>query len=106
MSEYEAVINEIGSFGPAQRQVFILVSLFEAPAVWGLLVHPVFASRKMPWSCEYSNGTNLDTSQSNITDWMAGNCTLFEASQCENLTYTGDYTSVVSEVSILLSLFL
>ena len=102
MSEYEAVIDEIGSFGPSQREVFILVSLFEAPVAWGLLVHPVFASRMMPWYCDSSNGTS-DTSslsgQTNMTDWLLSNCTMYEASQCENVVYFGDYSSVVSEVS-------
>ena len=104
MSEYEAVIDEIGSFGPAQIQVFILVSLFEAPVAWGLLVHPVFASRKVPWSCAYDNGTGglggFD-SPSNATSWLEGNCTLLEMSQCGSVIFSTEYSSVVSEVRMI-----
>ena len=45
MSEYEAVIEDLGAFGPAQIQTFIMVTLFEMPCAWGIFVHPVFAGR-------------------------------------------------------------
>ena len=105
MSDYETVISDLGGFGPAQVQIFILVSMFETPVAWALLVHPVFAARTPPWTCnlddpEHTMGTPTTGIPSNVTSntRIHGNCTLYDDGQCSNVEY-GEYTSIVSEVN-------
>ena len=102
MSEYEAVIEDLGAFGPSQIQTFILVTLFEMPAAWGIFVHPVFAGRAVPWTCDSGDtanttGTLSCTSNSSSSDWSQ-NCT----AHCDSIEYCGEMTTIVSEVRIVM----
>lgn len=56
MGDFDEMIDSIGAFGPYQRQVFILVSVFETPAAWAMLL-PIFSGASPNWWCEiYSKG--------------------------------------------------
>ncbi|KAH3834353.1 organic cation transporter protein-like [Dreissena polymorpha] len=50
MSEYEKVLEQLGSFGPYQRRAFLLVSMFETPLAWAMLT-PILLNYKPDWYC-------------------------------------------------------
>ena len=57
MNDFDALLHSLGAFGPYQRQIFILVSAFETPAAWAMLL-PVFVGMKPDWSCHMPGKIN------------------------------------------------
>ena len=98
MSEYEKVLKQLGSLGPLkyfgkyQVRVFIIVSMFETPAAWAMLL-PILINAKPDWICTDSNtsgSTQNTTSQGCTVDNKA----------CSGIKYTGEFTSIISEVHL------
>ena len=107
MSEYEQVLKQIGSFGPCQRKVFILVSMFETPAAWAMLL-PILLNVTPKWICTSShiNSTFNDSgswniSQHNISDAETTNVCSADGNVCPGIQFTDDFTSIVSEVNMI-----
>lgn len=113
MSEYEKILKQIGSFGPFQRRVFILVSMFETPAAWAMLL-PILLHATPDWTCpgvetghNYSNvsGSYLSDRQTDtnlsMSDYGNASSTIntcqASGDRCPGLVFTGPFTSVVSE---------
>ena len=97
MSEFEEIIEHLGAFGPYQVRVFLLVSAFETPAAWAMLL-PVFAQAKPAWECPSArdpvSGDDLNvTVNSTVTEHCAP-----DGQICDDANYTSDFTSIVSEV--------
>lgn len=98
--EFEDILHGVGSFGPFQVMVFIVVSLFETPAAWAMFL-PVFIHRQVRWVCK--NDTYHDKFNDTETNktWSDGmnrsNCNRCPESERQ---YLDDFTSIVSEVSI------
>jgi len=114
MSAYEAVLKELGSFGPFQRRVFILVSMFETPAAWAMLL-PVLLNNVPSWTCIFNEGQssqlttnslgyNQTTNQSSV-DFVGNNstmkCQAVDAGMCKEIKFMDDFTSVISEVCLI-----
>ena len=102
---FDELLSQIGSFGPFQIRVFILVSAFEAPAAWMLLQH-VFAAARPSWVCPSADrGGNSTSAGGAWTMSMPAEnstgCTPY-GSVCPGRVYTSDYTSIVTEVSSLI----
>ena len=94
--EYEDIIEKLGSFGPFQIRVFILVSMFETPAAWYMLL-PVFTGAVPAWTCPSTPSLNNNTESNNTDMDMA--C-MPDNSVCSGISYTDEFTSIVSEVNI------
>ncbi len=71
-------------------RVFLLVSAFETPAAWAMLL-PVFAHAKPEWTC--GDGAADGNATGNATEQCIAN-----GSICDGANYTSDFTSIVSEV--------
>ncbi|OWF37778.1 organic cation transporter protein-like [Mizuhopecten yessoensis] len=99
MSEYESILHKIGSFGPYQRRVFILVSMFETPAAWAMLL-PIVLHATPDWECPifgHGNSSTFNLSEaSNSSSFTVNEC-LPDGSQCPGLQFTGPFSSIVSE---------
>ena len=92
MSEFEEIIEHLGAFGPYQVRVFLLVSAFETPAAWAMLL-PVFAHAKPTWECLVPEmGVNLTSNGSSIEQCTA------DGYICDDANFSSDLTSIVSEV--------
>ncbi len=105
MHEFEEIIEEVGAFGPYQIRVFILVSAFETPAAWAMLL-PVFAAATPTWKCPVSyiidNGTVGNISMdANFTEAMCN----ADGFMCEGAKLTSGFTSIKSEVFFLHFMF-
>ena len=112
MHEFEKVIQEVGAFGPFQVRVFLLVSAFETPAAWAMLL-PVFAAAKPTWRCpsgyhdnytlhgnssvSYPHGNDVTESIPN-TSHTGQECTA-DGTLCPGVEFTSDFTSIATEVS-------
>ena len=97
MSAFEEMLNDIGTFGPYQIRVFVLVSAFETPAAWAMLL-PVFAGAKPTWICPEQNiSLYYDNDNSSATNSTSNWCGP-QGEICTGLEYTSDFTSVVTEV--------
>ncbi|XP_033750131.1 organic cation transporter protein-like [Pecten maximus] len=99
MSVYETILHKIGSFGPFQRRVFILVSMFETPAAWAMLL-PILLHATPDWECpdfQDNNTSSTNLSYATNTSSFVGNKCLPDGSQCQGLQFTGPFTSIVSE---------
>ena len=57
MSDFDSVLDSLGGFGSYQRQVFLLVSAFETPAAWVMLL-PVFIGAAPKWWLSPQPGKN------------------------------------------------
>ncbi|CAH1796783.1 unnamed protein product [Owenia fusiformis] len=120
-NQFEDVIEQLGGFGPYQRRIFLLVSLFETPAAWAMLL-PVFTGATPTWSCPLMmNYTYTNHDNENVTgdhhgnrtvdhhgNYSSGNMTYAETgacssdgSICQSVQYSKDYTSVVSEWGLI-----
>ncbi|KAL5004057.1 hypothetical protein ScPMuIL_017513 [Solemya velum] len=107
MSEYEKILREIGAFGPYQVRVFILVSMFETPLAWAMLL-PMLLNGAPDWSCgvDVSNITDVWTNNTvNVTrsHWVnqtSDTCSS-DGGVCENITFSKEYTSIVTEFSLI-----
>ena len=100
MADFEAVLKDVGEFGPFQVRLFLLVSMFETPAAWALFLN-VFAAAKPDWRCLTYDGDNtshVDSYNASVSNASAA-CT--DSGQlCDGIVYTSDFTSIVSEVNI------
>ncbi|XP_067666322.1 organic cation transporter protein-like [Haliotis asinina] len=111
MSEYEAVLTDLRPFGPFQVQVFILVSAFETPLAWAMLL-PIFTSAKPPWTC---GSVSVDTGQlvnssllkalnsSNMSVVQEAEC-LPSGELCQGMMFSEEFTSILSEWGLMCSL--
>ena len=90
MSEYEKILEDIGPFGPFQVRIFLLVSLFETPLAWAMLV-PIFTASNPGTAC--LDSTDTDQRYGDICDTVNGTAV------CGNIGFKSDFTSIVSEVS-------
>ncbi|KAJ8304097.1 hypothetical protein KUTeg_017680, partial [Tegillarca granosa] len=112
MSEYEAVLKKLGSFGPFQRRVFILVSMFETPAAWAMLL-PILLSASPDYTCSgpinVTNG-NYDegvTASLNVSSTLnLNNSTLLNTCfknnhVCPGIKFIGGFTSIISEWNLV-----
>ncbi len=98
MSEFEAVLEQLGAFGPYQVRVFLLVSAFETPAAWAMLL-PVFAHAKPSWICpalEVNNTQGPDPS--NVT--VRYDQCMPSGDICQGANFTSGFTSIITEVII------
>ena len=123
MSEFEEMLEEVGTFGPFQVTIFILVSLFEMPAAWAMVL-PVFTAATPMWECQKTNRTG-DHSNASVTATMSdisqtlgfdvsgrdlmnmtmreddsdmGRCELLMAGRCQQVVYQEHFTSIITEV--------
>ncbi|CAL1525927.1 unnamed protein product [Lymnaea stagnalis] len=85
MSEYENVLQKIRPFGPYQIRTFILVSLFETPLAWAMLV-PIFSAANPGYFC--SSPVANKTSDSSL---------ICNKNACQTIQFNQDFTSIVSE---------
>ena len=108
--EYEKVLKDLGSFGPYQRRVFVLVSLFETPAAWAMLL-PIFLGHKPEWTClglaesvdnstvGYNKSSSGNASYIHINgSTHTGSICLADGGVCPGIQFVDDFTSIVSEV--------
>ena len=104
MTQFDDILDDLGSFGPFQLRLFLVVSLFETPAAWSMFL-PVFVSAKPTWRCPVWSpdfGSSNTTTAANYTE---NTCT--EANGiCAGIEYTSEFTSIVSEVNVSLDPFL
>lgn len=98
MNEFERVLKQLGSFGAYQRRVFILVSMFETPVAWAMLL-PIFLNVVPDWKClgpsNVSIASNLSLNSSSVlpVEQCAAN-----GSICPQAVLTEDIYTIVSEV--------
>ncbi|XP_076101360.1 organic cation transporter protein-like [Mytilus galloprovincialis] len=98
MSEYEAVLKQLGSYGPLhyfgkyQFRVFIIVSLFETPAAWAMLL-PILINAKPTWTCYEDNGN----ATRNMTQNYTMNACAADNKMCAAMKFSEDFTSIISE---------
>ncbi|XP_046357158.2 organic cation transporter protein-like [Haliotis rufescens] len=110
MSEYEAVLTGLRPFGPYQIRVFILVSAFETPLAWAMLL-PIFTSAKPPWTCGsvsmdtgYSvNSTSLRASNSSNVSAVEAAACLPSGQLCPGMRFSDEFTSILSEWGLVCS---
>lgn len=50
MATFEEFLAEVNDFGPFQVTIFVLVSLFELPAAWAMVL-PLFTAATPEWDC-------------------------------------------------------
>ncbi|BFZ01342.1 hypothetical protein BsWGS_04381 [Bradybaena similaris] len=98
MSEYEAVLEQIKAFGPFQIRTFVLVSLFEAPLAWAMLV-PMFTAAKPRFYCSTPPAYNQssDFTHTNITNMQESEVCSANISTCPGIEFDTEFTSIVSE---------
>ncbi|XP_060074393.1 organic cation transporter protein-like [Ylistrum balloti] len=99
MSEYENILHKIGSFGPFQRRVFVLVSMFETPAAWAMLL-PIILHATPDWTCSgfgHNNTSSVNLSEATNSSSLMVNKCLPDGMQCPGLQFDGSFTSIVSE---------
>ena len=98
MNEFERVLKQLGSFGAYQRRVFILVSMFETPVAWAMLL-PIFLNVVPDWKClgpsNVSIASNLSLNSSN--ELPVKQCAA-NGSICPQAVFTEDIYSIVREV--------
>ena len=98
MSEFENVIEDLGSFGPYQIRIFVLVSLFEIPCAWAMLL-PVFIGAMPKWECLITGNSSMVQNSSFIeTNATVGGCTK-DNRPCEGMKFSSEFTSIVTEVN-------
>lgn len=110
MRDFDDILDEIGSFGPFQITVFLLVSIFETPTAWAMFLQ-VFVAADQPWTCSSLLSYNL-TSGDNLIHVTSVNrslyaedsfgtaqlCELIANGSCGEILFMGDFTTVISEV--------
>lgn len=110
MAEFEHIFDEVGAFGPYQVRIFILVSFFETPAAWAMLL-PVFTSANPKWTCGSDDDLMLNTSTLLYSNHSkSNNQTLLSTAHnatctadniiCDDALFEDDFTSIASEVSV------
>ena len=107
--EFEDVVERLGSFGPYQCLVFFLISLADIFGAFAMLV-PVFSGATPDWSCNSSeSGIERVNSSTylNITGNTHDKCyTRNSSGVCADMTFTGDFTSIVSQVRLFNYVFI
>lgn len=94
MKEYEKILEDIRPFGPFQIRVFLLVSMFETPLAWAMLL-PMFTSAKPEELCIVHENNNTTGSKQDEC-WDKG----ANGSSCH---FSNSFTSIVTEVSFSIS---
>lgn len=102
MLEFENVLRQLGSFGPYQRRVFVLVSMFETPVAWAMLL-PIFLNVVPEWKCPDSSNASLTYNSSftsNISFPLSINVKKCSESGllCPEASFTKEIQTIVSEV--------
>ncbi|GFO41936.1 solute carrier family 22 member 15-like [Plakobranchus ocellatus] len=95
MSEYENILQQIRPFGPFQVRLFVLVSFFETPLAWAMLV-PIFTAANPGFFC---SGINLSFNSSLDDDVCERNKTT-----CPSLSANTEFTSIVTEWHLICDL--
>ncbi|KAJ8304939.1 hypothetical protein KUTeg_018522 [Tegillarca granosa] len=75
------ILRDLHQFGSFQRKVFILVSLFDLPSAWSMIL-PVFIGGNPGWTCPVA-GNYADYSKS--LNFTIDTCSA-DGSICEGLT--------------------
>ncbi|KAK7469872.1 hypothetical protein BaRGS_00036092 [Batillaria attramentaria] len=91
MEEYEKILKDIRPFGPFQVRVFVLVSMFETPLAWAMLL-PMFTSASPDFVCE----TESNNSQSINSSEALHNGSTATANQTK-CQPADSFTSIVTE---------
>ncbi|XP_005098324.1 organic cation transporter protein [Aplysia californica] len=102
MSEYESILEQIRPFGPFQVRIFVLVSLFETPLAWAMLV-PIFTASNPGSYCSYMDpdkNQSLGAFSSYNSSSSVDTCSKNE-SVCGEVVFKSTFTSVVSEWSLI-----
>lgn len=103
MSEYEEILRDLHQFGSFQKRVFILVSFFDLPSAWSMIL-PVFVGANPGWTCpvagNFSDDENLTTNSLNVT---TDTCSA-DGSMCDGFSFNKDFTSILTEVSMFIVL--
>lgn len=102
MLEFENVLRQLGSFGPYQRRVFVLVSMFETPVAWAMLL-PIFLNVVPEWKCPDTTNASLvynSSFTSNISFPLSINDKSCSESGllCPEASFTKEIQTIVSEV--------
>ncbi|XP_050402198.1 organic cation transporter protein isoform X1 [Patella vulgata] len=99
MSDFESIIEKLRPFGPYQIRVFMLVSLFETPLAWAMLL-PIFTSARPSWTCDGPNFTNIS---SNLTISNQKNINSCTPSQdvCSGVNFSNEFTSIITEWKLI-----
>ena len=102
MSEYEDILNEIRPFGPYQRRVFILVSMFETPLAWAMLL-PIFTSASPSATTGHSsmNISGSVTKEAAMLNDINDSVCLQSGAVYPHVVFNDSFTSIVSEVSFI-----
>lgn len=106
MVDFEDILERIGKFGPFQIILYILVSMFEAPGNWGIML-PIFSSAMPDFKCPVFGGTENGEDRPtegiflNVTPYRNQSVGACDAGNdvCPGIEYTSAFTSVISEVS-------
>ncbi|KAJ8304585.1 hypothetical protein KUTeg_018168 [Tegillarca granosa] len=97
MSEYEEILLDLHQFGSFQRRVFLLVSLFDLPSAWSMIL-PVYIGGNPGWTCpvaeNYTDDKNISSKSLNFN---IDTCSA-DDSICEGLSFNKDFTSILTEV--------
>lgn len=105
MLEFENVLRQLGSFGPYQRRVFVLVSMFETPVAWAMLL-PIFLNVVPEWKCSDSSNASL-TYNSSFTSNISFPLSINDKScsesglLCPEASFTKEIQTIVSEWSLV-----
>ncbi|KAI0220240.1 Organic cation transporter protein [Lamellibrachia satsuma] len=106
MSQFDEVLDELGSFGPFQLRLFLVVSLFETPAAWAMFL-PVFIAAKPTWRCPVPSSDDfsynidmLNTTINKTMKYTENSCTESNT-VCTGIEYTSNFTSIVSEWDLI-----
>lgn len=95
MQEYENILQEIRPFGPFQVRVFLLVSMFETPLAWAMLL-PMFTADKPESIC------NVAANMSNVTGQGKDECQIDDmgtwSKEGNTCHFVDSFTSIVTEV--------
>ena len=105
---FDDLLDDVRQFGPFQWRVFIIASIFEAPAAMGLLFF-VFGGANPGWHCEGLTNTTLSslTNSTPLILPISPGETLSDSNhtkvdqclqECPVRVYNDDFTSVVTEV--------
>ncbi len=95
---FDDLLDSIGEFGPWQRVIFVLISMADVIGAMAMLL-PVFTGDTPRWSCMQHEAAN--SSQQMNGTWPK-TCR-FNMSQCSDIEFHDEFTSIVSEVIISMS---
>ncbi|GFS26250.1 solute carrier family 22 member 15-like [Elysia marginata] len=98
MGEYENILHQIRSFGPFQVRLFVLVSLFETPLAWAMLV-PIFTAANPGFFCSDNSDSDFFTNSTKDDDVCYRNKTI-----CSEILAQTEFTSIVTEWQLICDL--